>query len=254
MASTPISLTVDRDEISPAEFGEALREFVALLRDVDLELSPGTQPSLKWRLTRLSYNSPLVAEMVAEPVEDAPDIGPRVVEAVVRGIDRVDKSAERPEEFSDDALERLQRLAAFASNGLGPLRVVAPSIKLASSVTKSTDANLDVVLAQGYFLGSIEGILQGLNVHGAAYFTVYDDVTGRGVRCFFPKNQLAGVLAAVETKVLVHGQLRRDALGRPNQIRPIEFFRRLGEYAEPVPSSTLAGAYWGSETREVTWS
>lgn len=245
MAATPITLTIDRDDIAPADFGEAVREFVLLLRDIDIDLSPGPQPTLQWRLTQLSYNSPLTVGMECEPIEGAADIGPTVVSAAVRGIDQIDRTAERPAEFSDDALDRLRRLATFAADGLGPMRVNAPTVNLSSTVTKRTDANLDTVLAQGYYLGSVEGVLEGLTVHGAPYFTVYDDVTGRGVRCYFPKSDLPNVLNSVEWKVLVHGQLRRDALGRPNQIRPIEFFRRLGEHAAPVPATGLAGVYRG---------
>lgn len=248
MASTPISLTVDRDDISPADFGEMLREFVALLRDIDVELSPGPQPSLRWRLTRLSYNSPAVVGMESEPIENAPDLGPRVVTAAIRGIDLVDRNAERPIEFNDDALERLRRISAFAGNGIGPIRLSAPSVNLATNVTKRTEANIDIVLAQGYSIGSVEGLLEGLNVHGASpYFTTYDDLTGRGVRCYFSEEQLDNVLAAVKTKVLVHGSLRRDALGRPSQVRPVEFFRQLGVGAKPAPADGLAGVFQGMD-------
>jgi hypothetical protein len=183
--------------------------------------------------------------MIAEPKENAPDVGPRVVDTVVRGINMIEREAIRPDDFNDDALERMRRLSAFTMNGISGFSVEAPAANVAARVTKRTSANIDVVLAQGYSLGTIEGHLDGLNIHAQPFFTVYDEVTGRAVRCYFDRKVLDRVLDAVGSKVMVHGQIRRDALGRPTQVRPVEFFDLLGLRREPVPSPDLPGVFRG---------
>ncbi len=245
MASTPLTLIIEGEAIPPADFGDAVREFAALLDDIDIELSPGSAPSLQWRIVGLSYRSPAQVEMVAEPRENAPDIGPRVVQACANGITSIERTGKRPAEFNDDALTRLRRISLFTHNGVEGLRVVAPTENLSAVVTRRTAANVDVVLQQGFSLGAVEGRLDALNIHGQPYFTVYDEVTGRAVHCYFERNILAAVLKAVGTKVTVQGQLRRDPVGRPSQIRPVEFFRALGQQAGAVPAQGLAGIFHG---------
>jgi hypothetical protein len=56
---------------------------------------------------------------------------------------------------------------------------------------------------------------------------------------------LGRVLKAVGSKVMVHGQLRRDASGRPDQVRPVEFFEQLGQREDAVPAPGLSGIFRG---------
>ena len=245
MASTPVTFAVEGDAIPPDDFGEAVREFIRFLSAIDAELSPGRNRSLQWRLTSLSYSSPALVGMVAEPRDDAPDIGPQVIAGGIAGINLIEREGVRPEEFNDDALDSLQRIAAFADGGITGLRVAAPEMHATAAITKLTAANIDVVFTHGYSLGSIEGHIEGLNIHGQPYFTVYDEVTDRAVRCYFKRPDLEKVLGATGSKVVVHGQVRRDPTGRPSQVRPVEFFERLGQSKGPVPAPGLAGVFRG---------
>jgi len=84
-------------------------------------------------------------------------------------------------------------------------------------------------------VGTIEGVLESLNIHNQPQFTVYDAVTGRGVRCYFRASALSEVTAAVGRKVAVSGILRRDPEGRPQQIRQVDHFVIIDEPpAEPT--------------------
>lgn len=103
------------------------------------------------------------------------------------------------------------------------------------------------VLAQGYSVGGVEGQLEAISVHGQPSFTLYDAVTGRAVRCYFAPSLQPQVKASLGSKVFVHGVLRRDALGRPSQLRDIDQFVRLGRATKPVPTSNLAGVFHGIE-------
>jgi hypothetical protein len=245
MASTPLTLVIEGETISPSDFGEVVREFAELLNDIDTELSPGPRPSLQWRIVGLSHSSPAQVDLLGEPTEGAPDIGLPLAQHCVGGFYLIEHEGTRPEAFSDDALERLRRIAALSGNGISTIRVEAPSIRQTATITKLTFANIDVVLTQGYSVGGIEGQLDGINIHAQPFFTVYDEVSGRAVRCYFALSDLERILDAMGTKVAVHGQLRRDPAGRPSQMRPVEFFEQLGQRGQPVPAPGLSGIYRG---------
>lgn len=242
MPETPMSFIIDTDDLSPTRLAGLLREFVGLLGEIDTELSPSGRRSLDWRITSLSYNSPAAVEMVSRPRRDAPDVGPVVILACIRGMALLETTSERPDEFNDAALEHVRRIADDTGNGTQRVRVTSPIMQLTATVTKQAVAHVERVLPLGYSFGSIEGRLEGLNIHGQAQFTIWDAVTGRAVRCFFVPEQLDDVTAAVGRKVLVSGRLRRDPEGRPQQIRPVDAFHVI-DIAPSPPTRDPAGAF-----------
>ena len=226
MPETPITLTIDTDDLSPQKLSDALRDFMGLLSEIDSDISETAARTLDWRVTAVSYNSPFTIRMVGRPRAGHRDNGPAVVRACVRGS-AVLVNGERPREFNDDALLHVRRLAASARTDEA-FRVTSEIEPLVSArITSQATAIVDRVLPLGYSIGSVEGRLEGLNIHGQPQFTVWDSVTGRAVRCYFTGVDLDTVTAAVSHKVLVSGNLRRDPDGRPQQIRPVDFFETI---------------------------
>ena len=111
-------------------------------------------------------------------------------------------------------------------------------------VTRKTSAEVERILPHGYAIGSVEGTLEGLNIHGQPTFVVYDAVSRRAVRCFFQAAQLESAKDAVGQKVIVSGRLRRDPSGRPQQVRPVDFFRLIGQ-PPSTPIHDPVGSYRG---------
>lgn len=243
MATTPLIFRVDADELAPDDFGLAINEFAGLLIDLDRELSPAHERSLQWRITNLSRSSYVMA-VEAEPREDAVDIGPAVAAALVDGFPEI-QEGKRPESYSDEALEHVRRLSALISDGVRGVTVNAPMIPRSATITKETAARIEAVIGQGYTsIGAIEGSLEGISIHGQPSFTVYDAVTGRAVRCDFKESMRQQVIEALGHKVIVHGSIRRDPLGRATRVREVDEFRRLG-MAPAVPLERLEGMFKG---------
>lgn len=236
MAVTPATLTLDSDDISPNDLGVAITEFSALLAALDRDLSADRDYSLRWRVSGLEYGSATML-VEAEPLEDAPDIGPKVVAALVGGIGLIEREAIRPDEYSDEALEHLRSLATLLRNGTRNLIVRAPTLQAEATITPRTLGTIDVVIGQAYTsVGVVEGTLEAISLHGRPYFTVYDAVTGRAVHCWFSLTVKQQVIEALGLKVIVTGSLRRDLTGRPRDIRNLDEFRVLGL---PVAHSAL---------------
>ena len=244
MPETPLTLTIDTEHLTPQRLSGILREFTGLLREIDEELSPSAARSLDWRITGLSYSSPAAIAMVAVPRGEAPDIGRPVVSACIGGVALLSGERARPSEFNDDALLHLRQIAEWTNGDIRAVRVESPTVPAPASITRELTTTVEWVLPQGYSLGSVEGQLQGLNIHTQPRFTVYDAVTGRAVRCYFSAADLDAVKDAIGRKVIVSGRLRRDPGGRPQQVRRIEFFEPIDDVPE-TPPPDAAGLFQG---------
>jgi len=240
---TPISITLDTDALSPEHLGDVVSRFAGLLREVDRELSPADTASLDWRVTSLKYESPALIELTGHPKPRVADIGPQLAIAVLSGLEMLDQHTVRPDSFNDDALTEARSLAQRIDGGIRGMIVQAPTIQRSVAITRRLVVNVDEVVMQGYSIGTVEGPVHGLNIHGDPYFTVYEDVSGRAVRCFFDLAALLeAVTAGVGKKVSVSGRLRRDVRGRPNQIRPVDKVTILIGRDEEVPAPNLVGS------------
>lgn len=248
MAQTPLELVVERDELTLGDLSDLASAFAGYLTALDASRSPNGRPTLDFRLGSVSYSSPLTISARLDPKEDAADNGPTVARLAIRGIEAMQAGAGRPEGFPDDALENLRRLAGYTTNGkAASVLVRAPSLELAAPVSPVVVAHVDRVLAQGDAIGAIEGSLDTVSVHSQPYFTLYDAVTQRGVRCYFPTDWRARVVAALGKRMLVHGRLRRDPSGAPREMRDIDELVELGK-ADGSPDN-LAGVYAGLDVK-----
>lgn len=241
MASTPVSLIIDRDTITLDDFGEIVRAFTAYLAQVDIGTSRSGKRTLDYRVTHLSYSSPVELLAVAEPKEEDQDNGPAVLTQAIRGVRDVTAGI-RPEGFRDEALEALATLAEYGVNGQG-LRVEAPTLRLRAPISKGVVAQVERVLSRGDSIGAIEGQLDTISVHAQPFFTLFDAVSGRGVRCYFGEDRRAAVITALGKKVIAHGRLRRDPSGVPTQMRELDYFAELGRAQGAIDA--LPGVYAG---------
>ena len=248
MASTPVQLTLDRDEITLDDLTEAIAAFTGYLESLDVSQSPNGRRTHDFRLVSLSYDSPAHIVAVAEPRENYRDNGPALAAMAVRGPREIAGGTGRPEGFPDEALENLKRLARLGTNGRPGAVISAPTLHASAAVAPALAAQVDRVLSQGDSVGSIEGQLDTISVHGRPYFTLYDAVSGRGVRCYFSDEQRATVIPALGKKVLAHGRLRRDPAGVPRELRDLDELTILGR--SPGSPDTLPGIFAGLDVRE----
>ena len=243
MPETPVTFIIDGEDISPSKFIHLLDEFLGVLTEVDRELSDVAQPTLEWQITSLSYNSPATVGLVCRPRRKLRDIGPLVVRTSLAGLQEIERDGNRPASFNDKALEHVREISRGTGDGVR--QVEARSDLHASApvtVTRQSAVIVDRVMPEGYSVGSIEGRLEGLDIHRQPRFTVYDAVTGRAVWCFFESDQIDTVKAAVGHKVIVSGNLRRDTEGRPQQMRRVDFFKVIDQ-PPPHPPHDAAGAF-----------
>ena len=220
---TPFSWAIDTDDLDPSKLTSLIDELTSMLGEIDTELSPTGQRTFDLRITSLSYDSPALVGVLARPRPKQPDITERAVIDCAEGWTLIERESTRPAAFNDDALEHLRNVGNATGNGIRNVRMHTPLVLIEPVITRRASAHIERILPHGYSVGSVEGRLEGLNIHGQTQFTVYDTVTGRAVQCYFKDVQLEDVKDAVGRKVLVSGNLRRDPSGRPQKYGALSF-------------------------------
>lgn len=191
-----------------------------LLNAVDSDISGRRGGGLEWVVSELSGGS---VHLGATPELKSEDVDPktadRVLDAVGDGLRTIQKSATRPAHFSDRALTRARQLTqALDEEGVNRVRVRSNGRQV--EVTQRLAANVDDLLGgKVQSIGSVEGRLETVALHGRSYFNVYDAVTGGAVKCYFSGEMLEEVKDALGRRVVVSGTIWSDRSGDVQSVK-----------------------------------
>lgn len=133
---------------------------------------------------------------------------PTVVAAVSEGIAQLQNSSERPEHFTDRALEKARELADLVSDEFPTVGIQNGQTEVI--LTKQLVAHVDSILGRGSrAFGVVEGILESINVHDKRTFAVYGRLSDIRIECSFghriPVDEIAN---GVERRVAIYGEIR----------------------------------------------
>lgn len=210
-------LPEDDGEVRLAAFLSELQSLNATLNRLDRDANAGKAASY-FRITELSYNSPVRVTIDPHPLPGQPPTGLIVIdslnqisEALAHGGDLLELDA--------DLLGDIRNLA----------RPVGATVKSATllfndsriDLTPQIISRVDAALAVDEECeGSLQGNLEQINIHlGANTFQIYPDVGPKKVTCHFPARLYDDAISAVGRKVEVSGTLRyRARTDFPHQI------------------------------------
>lgn len=139
---------------------------------------------------------------------------PRISRTVTGGIRSLERTAKRPKHFTDAALVRLRELALLADPETPAVKVgngTGEAVRLSSRLV----ANVEAVLAPEMdSIGTVEGNLEGLIIHGKRRFLIFDPLTQRQVTCYFTDRvDWESVLHAFGKRVAASGFVRSRRSG-----------------------------------------
>jgi hypothetical protein len=251
-----VVLTLRGDFIPVATFVEAASRLCALLAEVDTSISG--RHSLEWGIAGLRASSAVLEATPRVLRDDYPDNSPEVISAVVMGMQQIDKQATRPKFFSDEALEDAKQLAGVLNGYIDRIdlrAIVRGRPPVTASVTQRVAANVNELIGPRYTaLGSIEGTMELVSIHGTVYFNVYDLVTRRKVRCICEREILNELIGSLGKRLLVYGEIRFNAAGLPVSIRveKVRVLRERAELPQPTDLKRIPAGQQGAPER-IAW-
>ena len=218
-------------------FTKALDDIRRLLRDVDYAINR-ERSGRRWIISELHSSSPTIS--VRPLLGDEEMVG-----AIAAGIRDVTTGTDQPPQyFTEQVLEDLKRMRRlFVGKDRATSVVVSVDSQETATIRQDISQKANRILTSGYWnLGSLEGTLEAINVHGTPTFTIWDRVSRSPVRCSFPNDAawIENVKELLKSRVFVKGRIRYFANGIPRAITNIE------DIFDATPDINLPKAEFGS--------
>lgn len=206
-----IGLRPDRPGISAEAFFEAGGSLLVLLQEVGRSVS--IEQTIAWSPIGLQHGSALV---VLRPSANALEDASRTIARTLLGLREMERTASRPEFFSEAALRAVRKLAAHIDTGPARLEIFSEGVSIGEpsiTLTNRIAANLDELrLPRWRAIGSVRGTLDMMTIHGR--LTVHDEVSGERIECRCSPELLTEAARLFGKRVAVRGEIVRDSVGR----------------------------------------
>jgi hypothetical protein len=222
--SLTFQIAPETEFISYELLEQSLSNIRRLVVDVDFAFT-GEKIGRIWIVQDIRSSDPTIT---IRPMVD----GSGVVDVIANGLAAIihEDAYSPPVGYSIDALQDLRSMDRLfrGRERLRFLRCKTNDQDIAT-IDTAVKPKVDRILHRGYWLlGSIEGHLDALNLHGATTFTIWDRVTGAPVRCYFAREDKERIKGLLEHRVLVAGLIRYFQNGTPHTISQITEIRDRG--------------------------
>jgi hypothetical protein len=230
------------------------------LKEFDSAISGKPNGSLRWFIGGLHSNGSLLVKFFSRQKttrrkrDRLPDFSINVADSFVTGFTDLELNAVTPPYLSEFGLRRAEELTRLIGRD-GAQAFTFTTRDRSISVTQKTTENLGKLLPiKRYSVGSVEGILEAINLHKKARVIVYHAITNKGISCEFePEMWMHFVKENLGKRVVVFGKLHKNANGDTlrvtvDQIKAVEGKRFLlpdiGTLHEPgFPSAMSTAEY-----------
>lgn len=233
------------------DFLRRLEDWKKILNQIDHFSPSGERAEVYYRVVDLSHSSPATITLEAVPVRKKKKkaASRAAVRArpnkLVQVIKTIQKKGEAPGDVDPDTLAAMRSVVPSESNGISMARIQfeSSSVDLDQVFTKNLN---NLIEGEEYSMGSVEGRLEALNIHGPKYSCVlYSEIGPQKVHCYFPAFKKSEVIAAIGKFVRVTGRKHfRGKVPYPYMIDLKEM--EVLPQAEVFKLSSLEGALNGS--------
>ncbi|MGB8438103.1 MAG: hypothetical protein WCE26_01845 [Candidatus Acidiferrales bacterium] len=198
-------------------FMSQLQSLSATVAKLDRDANNG-KAAVYYRITELSYSSPVRVVIEPHPLPKQSDTGPVIIESLQRVAIALENGSDLSA-LDADLLEDIRALARPVGKTVKNTTLLFNGHRL--DLTPRIAAKVDQALAvDDECDGGIEGMLEQINIHhGANTFHIYPAVGPRKVTCHFPARLYDDAVSAVGKRVEVFGSLRyRIGASFPHEI------------------------------------
>ena len=223
-----IGLHLEGDEVMAKTFVHIAQCLLDILLEVGRSVSGGK--NLEWRLSELSLGS---ARLAMQPNSGAAreHHAAAAISRTISGLAELAETAQHPAHFNHKALRRARTLGTLAAAAPERVRASSSGRSVATrtcSITSELAAHADRVMrTPPPEIGSIDGILEAVSIHGQVAFAVHDPLTGDRIDCRCDRPTLDRAVPHLGKRVFVSGDIHYRADGKPKSLQA-ESFEPLG--------------------------
>jgi hypothetical protein len=179
---------------------------------------------MRWGIVNVSMRSPI--QLTLEPSQIQADSRTiDVIEPFLDDLARLERG-EKPQYFTPDLQARAKDVVSVLGHGIRSIRFnsngheARPTLRVAARVDELTE--------RYYEIGSIEGRLEVISVHGGDAVMVYDARWRSRVKCLVSDAQLEQAKALLGKRVMVRGRIRCE-YKRPKEVVDVFEIQPLGD-------------------------
>lgn len=237
------------DSLRLSDLIDQLNALKQTLTQIDLAVSGHKTPSLYYRVTKITMNSPATFVVEAVPKVRGPSLGRRVISKLDRDLKRI-IAGKRPREAGLDLMESYRGLVV-------PMRKHVSSVELKFdddtpvSLPRNLDMRVDDILGPDQVEeGSIIGSLDVIDIHNNRnIFKIYPIVGPSTIKCHFQNSMLSEAISGINRFVRISGQLHYKKAEKFPHLIKVETIEQLPERSDAPSLSSLrgiaSGAYGG---------
>lgn len=210
-------LTEDDGRVRLTAFLTELQNLSAALGKMDRDSNDGKSGSI-FQITALSFSSPIRVVLEPRPIASQRFTGKAIIERF-KYVASALNSGESLSAIDAELLEDIRALSRPVGKTVKNATVLfnGSALELTHRITQRVDEALAI---EDECEGSLEGMLEQINIHQAANtFHIYPDVGPRKVTCNFPASLFDDAVSSVGRRVEVFGVLKyRMSAPFPHQI------------------------------------
>lgn len=228
-----IGLRFDRVDVPARVFLQAARALFQLVRT--FERSRRRETKIAWSVARPELRVAAVAFEARDP--EHREHAEATIGEVLSYLRQLEEAAKYILVVDGCALRRAWTLSAAAGTAGGRIEVWAGDASGEREVfvtARSAEHAEHLARPPGKEIGSVEGQMEGLTVHGRTAFFIYDALTGARVECRCDRETLNRAAAHLGKRMIATGEMRYGKDGNVAKVL-VDSFRLLG--AGPFPQT-----------------
>ena len=233
-----LGFSLSGETVSVESFIAVAEKLTDLLRELEMSVTGGHR--LKWHIADLRTGSAHLAIAPVTQSSERADGASLLIDAALEGMAIVESSPQRPPHFTDQALRHAKELTKAANGAANRLSIFGGGAEPRQvAVSKRLVAHVDELIGtKSVALGSLEGRLEALTVHGSIAFSIYDSISNRRISCGCSREMLNAAIKHFDKRVSVSGEIRFNARGEATSMR-VDEVHPLGTGPLPQPEDIL---------------
>lgn len=253
MASIRLKIEGDQGAIGVEAFLTALDALREMLTDLAKSVSPAEAPFLDWAVTDLQMGS-LQVELtpvktwkpdkdISIAAEDIVAFGERIIGLEIDGLDSIESEIGTPLQYLSSQSLTFARKISNVIDTSGATGIVIRNGSKQVLVTQATADKATAYLKESRVsFGSVEGVLDRINIHKTPNCTIYSSLTKKAISCTFVRASHQKMVAeALGRRVSVNGRVHSNRRGDVLRIE-MESLRILRDSPEIPDILNFAGS------------
>jgi len=236
-----VAIKGDIGVISLKTLVTTLENELRVLADLDRALSREAQGSLDWVVSGVAEGS-IEIEVESRPRIEDKDVGREVVVQLVRTLEDLETGRGTPPFLSERGIKATRgMIGVIGRDGAVGLAVSTPGLQTVDVTPSAIIHGRQLTKVRDKAIGSVEGRLEAISIHGSYKLTVYQSINNRAVTCRLDRDRWPeDVGSLLGARVNISGLVYYNAFGDPFRV-DVEEVRRLRSRSDLPRVSDLTG-------------